>query len=354
MPSPHFILSCALPTLFATSLWLNTAAAAKTSPAPATLPTEKTLQSDLALSSRAWAVGVPEEQQIISGKLLEEANTLLKDSLFKAAIEKYREALTHWDHPGVHYNLALAFINLDEPLLVREHLLKAIAFGAAPLDEKKYEYAKNYLKLIDKQLSSIELDCNESNAIVTLDGNEVLRGPGRYSVVLMPGEHHIIVTKPGYLSRAYHPTLFPGKPEKFTLHVFTEEQLLEKHRRWSFWVPVAVTATGAALVGSGFIALAQGNSKLEKYDNSIKSGCSNVTGCADTKLASLRRAGETYQTLATIGFIGGAAAITGGVVMLYMNTTVTRRMTPEERDRMVTVQPVVTTGFVGAFGTARF
>src|SRR5690349_12569407 len=64
-------------------------------------------------SERPWAAGVSPERQEAALKHLQEGNGLLKESLFVAAAKVYRQALTEWDHPGIHYNLALALLNLD-------------------------------------------------------------------------------------------------------------------------------------------------------------------------------------------------------------------------------------------------
>ena len=64
---------------------------------------------------RPWAKGVSKERQEAAWEVFREGNALLKDSLFAKAADKYREALKSWDHPAIHYNLALALVNLDQP-----------------------------------------------------------------------------------------------------------------------------------------------------------------------------------------------------------------------------------------------
>jgi hypothetical protein len=76
----------------------------------------KQVQSNLHESQttdRPWVKGVSAADQSAAIELFHEGNGLLKESLFVQAAAKYREALHHWDHPGIHYNLALALLNLD-------------------------------------------------------------------------------------------------------------------------------------------------------------------------------------------------------------------------------------------------
>ena len=57
---------------------------------------------------RPWVEGVPQETRIAANRIFLEANSLMREGLFARAAEKYREALALWDHPGFHYNLAIA------------------------------------------------------------------------------------------------------------------------------------------------------------------------------------------------------------------------------------------------------
>ena len=84
---------------------------------------------------RPWARGVSEQNQRRANELVQEGNALIKESFFAQAVAKYREALEHWDHPGVHYNLALALLTLDEPVATHRHLSEAMKYGAAPIGQ---------------------------------------------------------------------------------------------------------------------------------------------------------------------------------------------------------------------------
>src|SRR5687767_11811804 len=88
--------------------------------------------------------GAKEHRQSIALGLFQEGNMRLNDGIFKEAVAKYREALKSWEHPAIQYNMALALMNLDFPIEVEESLTKSIRFGAAPLEEGKFEHAKEY------------------------------------------------------------------------------------------------------------------------------------------------------------------------------------------------------------------
>src|SRR5438128_85746 len=105
----------------AITMWVATAVA-QAQPAPEPAPkgekagTDETLQTGTAAAERPWAHGVAEAEQKAALGLFREANILLNDGLFARAADQYRAALKHWDHPAIHYNLALALVNLDQPV----------------------------------------------------------------------------------------------------------------------------------------------------------------------------------------------------------------------------------------------
>src|SRR2546423_895823 len=66
--------------------------------------------------TRPWAAGVQPTEQRAALQMFHDGNVFLNDGLFAKAGDKYKEALKHWDHPAIHYNLALAQMNLDQPI----------------------------------------------------------------------------------------------------------------------------------------------------------------------------------------------------------------------------------------------
>src|SRR4051812_21164890 len=53
---------------------------------------------------RPWAAGVKQSEQQAALKLFHDGNLQLNDGLFAKASEAYKAALTHWNHPAIHYN----------------------------------------------------------------------------------------------------------------------------------------------------------------------------------------------------------------------------------------------------------
>jgi tetratricopeptide (TPR) repeat protein len=307
-------------------------------------------------AERPWVVGVPAAEQKAALDLFREGNALLKESLFVQAAAKYREALGHWNHPGIHYNLALALLNLDQPVEVYRQLEAALSYGPAPLDADKYEHANRYRALIEKQLAHIEVRCSQPAAVVTMDGLRLFVAPGHYEGLVRVGQHTVVAERRGFVTVQKTPTLPAGETTKIDLRMFTAEQLTRYKRRWPLYMPVAVLAAGVVVAGVGGILQWQASESFKAYDRSITT-CSlgsATGGCTPNgALAGKRSAGEAMQGTALAFYGVGAALIAAGGVLAYMNRARPYHVDEGEAPPLV-VAPVVSSSAAGVSVTVRF
>ncbi|MFN7134446.1 MAG: hypothetical protein ACK4N5_20365, partial [Myxococcales bacterium] len=202
-------------------------------------------------NERPWARGVSSEQQRQALTLFREGNGLLKESVFVRAAAKYREALTHWNHPAIHYNLVLALLNMDQPVEVHHHLEQAMRFGPEPLDTEKFAQAQAYLTLIEKQLAKVVIRCDEPDASVVMDGRPLFTAPGKYEGWVRAGPHTVLATKEGFLTNQMTRSLPAGETHDIELKLFVADSLANYKRRWSQWIPWSVVAAGVVAGGAG-------------------------------------------------------------------------------------------------------
>ena len=322
----------------------------------------------LQVSERPWASGVSPERQEAALKHLQEGNGLLKESLFMAAAKVYRQALSEWDHPGIHYNLALALLNLDQPVEVYRHLESAIRFGADPLDPEKLEHAKSYLRLIEKQVAAVDIRCDVDMAEVSLDGQPLFRAPGRYQNLVRAGIHTITASKPGFTTTSRTENLTYDKRTTMTLKLYTAGELIEYHRRYPIWRPVAVTILGGALLATGVIMTLEARHSFDTFDASVSNVCrgngAGQIGCSPSDpsfaaLQDMKQQGETFRRLATISYVAGGAVVGAGILLLVLDRSTPYRVDPEgERREMVSVapalSPLIGPGLAGLVGAGRF
>lgn len=270
---------------------------------------------------RPWAKGVAPSAQKQALEIFRLGNAALKESQWRAASERYREALALWDHPAINYNLALALLQLDQPIETYQRLEAALKYGAAPLDADKYEQAQRYRALIDKQVARVELRCDVEGAVVKLNGQQVLIGPGAYKGMVRAGAIAVVASKEGFLTNEQNPTLLGGETRTIELALSAAEQAVEYRRLFAAWIPFAVLGAGAALAAGGVGLHLSARNQFAAYDRGVE-GCVDVStgGCVPSlDLAALRSQGQGQQAGAMVLYGIGGAAIAAGAVLLYVN-----------------------------------
>jgi hypothetical protein len=264
-----------------------------------------------------WSLGVPLERRATARALFQSGRELLHESLTIAAAEKFREALKAWDHPGIHYNLALALMAQDRPLELREHLIAAQRYGPWPIKEHRFEHAKTYLALLESQMVKLRIRCDVPGAHVSLDGEPLFTPPGEVERWARAGSHVVTAAKDGYVANQVARVLSPGARVGLELKLNTQEELTVYERRWPAWKPWAVMGAGAGVALAGGALHYAAFMKFKAADKSIGNCQLNCGARRDLTLAHDRA--EAMQTAAVASYSVGGAAIVAGGVLAYLN-----------------------------------
>lgn len=306
---------------------------------------------------RPWAEGVSAEDQAAARVLFEEGNALLRESLFPQAVKKYREALEHWDHPGIQFNLSLALLNLDQPIAVYRSLERAMQYGVGPLDKEKLERAQRYHEMVSQQIGTVEITINEPEAKVSLDGRPVLTGPGTYKNLVVVGEHQIVATKSGYINTTIDFVIDPAEQESVDVALISIADMTVSKRRWPTWMPWAVVGAGAAVLATGGALHGQSSSSFTDFDKSFDARCMDG-GCNEGEVPDLKAkldSAERQQQIAVTSYIIGGAALVGGLVLVYVNRPqVFRRDIEAGTERELTIVPMIAPDSAGVSAAFRF
>lgn len=274
-------------------------------------------------NDRPWAKGVSEGEQKVALDLFKEGNIALKEPNFPRAVAKYREALSHWDHPAIHYNMALALLNLDQPVETHEQFVASLKYGAAPLDSDKFDQATRYKGMLERQLAGVDIRCNMEGATVKLDGKLLYVAPGRYTGLTTAGPHSILATKEGYITNELSMPLPAGETKVFELNLMTTDDLTEYKRLWPQYVPYVVLIAGVAVAGAGLAMHLGANGLMRTYDTAVSRCASEMPfqgGCRLTpELASQKQSADILQGAAIGGYIAGGALAAVGTILLYVN-----------------------------------
>ena len=270
--------------------------------------------------SKPWAIGVTAEEQAIALGLFEQGNAEFVELHYAQALAKYREALTHWDHPAIRFNIAVCLINLEQLLEANENLDKALRFGAPALGVDVHQQALTLQKLLQSQLAHLKLSCKEPGAIVSLDGKQRFIAPGSVELDLLPGDHIVVATKPGFLNASEKVDLRAGKQASVDVRLIAFKSATITTRRWTPWKPWAVVAGGLLVTGVGVLTFGLAVSNLDDYDEIVKREC--PAGCTAVMSRELELQGyldrsrtEEGSAYALFG-IGGTIAVAGAIAVV--------------------------------------
>jgi hypothetical protein len=314
-------------------------------------------------AERPWATGVSPAEQATALKMFRDGNIQLNDGLFAKAADNYKEALKHWDHPAIHYNLALAQANLDQPVEAYENIQASMKFGEAPLQSKdKFDHAKEYLVLLEKQLADVEVSCLKTGAKVMIDGQQVFVAPGKYATKVKVGKHTFVGELEGHPTEVDAPFVGPGEHFRIELKLYTVAELTRYRRRWdATWMPYAVLGGGVFVGAVSSLLALSATSNYADYDRKVQQ-CSmgvgvGTSGCdATPSLTSIRNSGDTKRAVAFVGYGIAGAAVATGAVLLWLNRREAyqiraddlKKSPGEEEEQEVMVTPIVTPTMAGA------
>ena len=301
-------------------------------------------------SSRPWAAGVSAEKQAEALRLFREGNEAFEQGRYAQALSAYRNAIGFWNHPGIQFNMAVALIQLDQPLPAYESLMQALRYGDAALEPQLFAQASTYKKLLLGQLAQLKVGCSEPDARVFLDGKELLTGPGEAKKVLLPGNHQIVASKPGFLTTPRSFTLVAGKESVETIELISIKQLARTERRWKTWKPWALIGGGVAVAALGVMLNLDARSGIESYDASVARICPQGCPSDDPRLAQARDVESNARLEHGFGvsfMVTGGLVAAGGVVMLVLNQP---RLVEERRPSLASrwrLEPSVGAGTAG-------
>jgi hypothetical protein len=268
-----------------------------------------------------WAVGVTEAQKTQAQKILEEGNALFLKKDYAPALEKYKAAVAVWDHPAIRFNIVRCLIQLDRPVEASDNLALALEYGAAPLEEAVYTEALSYQKLLANQIGDLEVGCEQAGVKVTLDGQPLLACPGKEHRRVAPGQHQLVGTKDGFLTKTTEVVVIGAKKVDATLALVPLSKAAKVVHRYPTWMPWTVFGGGLVLAGFGGLIEYEASQSMASYDRQVTTNCAG-TGCTPDQVQAFqgdKDAAERDNKIAIgVMAIGVAGAITGGV-LLYVN-----------------------------------
>ncbi len=274
-----------------------------------------------------WKAGVSEADQQRANALFDEANKLFGEQAHAVALDKYRAAISIWDHPVIRFNMAVTLVRLDRMLEAADALDAALRFGKTPFTDESYAEVLDYRKLVQGRVGEVEASCSQADAYVVLDGKRWFGCPGTHKTRVLVGEHTVTGEHPSLLARPQRVVVSGGVISNVRVDLQSYEYSFSYERRFQTWVPWTVTGAGAVLLGAGILLQLDANSLMDDYDRDVAQLCA-VMGCdlgnpqpgsPEERLVDLRERAESRNRIALVTIGAGAITAAAGVVLLVLN-----------------------------------
>jgi hypothetical protein len=323
-------------------------APAAAQPAPAAAPDEEPEAApDSAVEERLWAQGVSEEQQRTAMERYKSGTEALKNLQFAEAEERYREALEHWEHPSIHYHLAIVLISQDRTLEAYRNVLAALRHRGAALHEHERIQALQYKAMLQQRLAILAVENTEPGSMVFMDGERVHEGAGQGEHLVLAGEHQVVVRKRGHATWTDSLTLQPGAG--LALRIQGRREMVAP------WVPWALVGTGAAIGGIGGILHWRAAVDMERFDRDVASKCPDSEPCQDsgTQLWLMHRA-RWEQRAAVATYAAASGVLVTGLILVWINPERSFRLEQRRIPWKPTIDPMVTSKGAGLSVNASF
>jgi hypothetical protein len=296
-------------------------------------------------------------------ELLNEGWGLYEKGDYAGALERFNGAYAAYPSPKLMFNIGQANRDLSRPVEALAAFEKFLADDTEPSSETTAD-ARQLVAELQGKLGRILIQCETTDADVSVDGKSVGRAPLAEPIWATPGHHQVTASH----ARAalaiedvnvtagsvhtvilqLHPLAVPAiatpvpQPEAATASDSSNPDLLASPapsaaskgwwlgRKWT-WVAAgstALLAAGAVIAG---VAM---QSRFDSLDKSCGGGNPSGPGCSESDISSVR---SREITANVFWGLAGAAAVTTGV-LFYVE------------GRAVRVSPVAggTTGFIAA------
>lgn len=303
----------------------------------------------------APAAKLPEEHRKALA-LVAEGNTLAEEFLLADAVKKYREALTYWEHPVIHYNLGRLLNALDRPVEAYWSLELALRLGPAALADDPAQAQQLHARLralrdeIRARLVEIRITSVDRDVEVSIDDRVVTTARPE---MFLPGPHRLAAQAPDRRPLLRTMALDAGA----TLHMGVTSR-----RSLAAWKPWALTGTGAAVALAGLGLYWHGRNQRDALAGVVKERCQPM--CSVEARAGFDRDWKRARTLQGVGIgtlITGGSATLFGIGLVVWNQARELRLRDIDMDidisiddYPVSILPIVSPDMTGLVGTTTF
>ncbi|HET7501355.1 MAG TPA: hypothetical protein VFK02_10145 [Kofleriaceae bacterium] len=297
-----------------------------------------------------WYRNVPPAVEHRAQALFDQAVEKHQQLLRGDAKELYEQALALWDNPDIQWNLTLVLEDLGQYLRAHQQLEGALRWGAALGDERLLQVHDQMRVLESQRLARLEVSTDEPEAEIKLDGGPWFRGAGSRRTLVLPGEHYVAASKPGYFPVTRSVSVVAGQQARLALPMDVDR--LVKTRRWSVRAPWGMVASGLAVAVGGVALEWRAFTHRGAAADALSAGCGESI-CPSSSVPNIYHRAQTEDRLASAAFGVGGAAIAVGLILALLNQPRERRTEPRAPAR-IEVTPIVSPDRGGLSALLRF
>ena len=261
--------------------------------------------------------------------LFGEANELYGKGAHRAAVDKYKQALALWDHPSIHFNMAVALIRLDRILEAADELDTALKYGDEPFSPEEYAQVLEKKRLVRARVGDITVSCAQEDVQVLLDARPWFTCPGTRTQRVLADEHLVVGEATGFATYSHRVRLTGGASEMLKLELRSFDDGATYEYPTPRWIPWTIAGAGAAIVVGGFGMWIAARDQTESFEQAFERECPNrcETDLSDhPALRDQRDSAALKSDIATAMFVGGGAVVVAGTVWAILNRP--RRVSP--------------------------
>jgi len=305
------------------STWIATAA---TGPSP---------PSAVRRTTGSGAAPPRPENPAAANKLFQQGNDHFMRQRYVQAVSSFKKALKLWDHAAIRFNLAVCFIHLGKPAVAYRHLVRAIRAGKANLG-RKWQEAQSYHKLLQRRVAQLKITSKSKGAEISLNGRRLFTGPGEAELVLPPGRHHLVATRPKHVTVSRHIFAQSGKRTSYKVTLLKGDRAFcyRSFHRYHWGVPTATTVAATAALASGIALLVQGRTIINNTAKTVEQNYADGIVTSPEYVSDRQRRGQWFQGggIATL-LISAALTTTSILLWLYRS----RKIDYKTQESLLTV-----------------
>ena len=265
---------------------------------------------------KPWSRNVSDDDQREARKLYASGNEQFKAERHTEALALYDKALERWEHPFIRLNAAASCIELERYLAAAVHIEAAATYRdhLKPDDQRKLAAMS---KRVEAKTGIIEVVTEQAGAALSIDGEQILVGPGSAKRRVLAGKHAVVAQRAGLESDTRQIEVAPGQVVAVKPVLF----VVASKWRWATWKPWALAGVGVAIAAVGAPLLISAQSKLDEraeLANTCGGPC-DPNSAIGFELAALKTSADRRELSAITAFAVGGATIATGVVLAILN-----------------------------------